>query len=322
MRIILILLIFLIAPFGWTDEMRPALVQIQQTDASHYDILWKVPARGNKKLSLTLLLDGEEPPANRTARFISGSFVESWTIKRNTGIQGLEITVSNISAVLTDVIIRYQSTEGELLTGRISAGSPNFQFAEQPSFESVIYTYTGLGIEHILIGSDHLLFVACLVIIAGFSRKLIWAVTGFTLAHSITLALSALDVLVLPIPPIEAAIALSIVFLAVEIAKNQRSSLTYRYPVVVSSSFGLLHGFGFAAVLAEIGLPKNDLVTGLLFFNVGVELGQLIFISGVLVSMALINQVRALPLARLERVASYIIGSVAMMWCIERTLVF
>ena len=117
-------------------------------------------------------------------------------------------------------------------------------------------------------------------------------------------------------------IALSIVFLAVEIAKKQQHSLTYRYPVVVSASFGLLHGFGFAAVLAEIGLPKSDLIAGLLFFNVGVEIGQLLFIAAMLLVLTLLNKIKNLPLLKLEKISSYIIGSIAMMWCIERVLVF
>jgi hydrogenase/urease accessory protein HupE len=321
-RALLILVVFLASFVTGADEIRPALIQIQQVGASHYDILWKVPARAGMKLKLDLILDDQRPPPNRIARFISGTYVESWSIERPQGIQGLNVSVDNIASTFTDVIIRYQGSDGELLTGRINATSRQYTFAMEPSFESVITTYTGLGIEHILLGTDHLLFVACLVIIAGFTRKLVWAITGFTLAHSITLALSTLDFVALPIAPIEAVIALSIVFLALEIAKKHQSSLTYRYPVVVSSSFGLLHGFGFAAVLAEIGLPKSDLVTALLFFNVGVEMGQLIFIACVLTALSIINSIKNLPLRPMEVTSSYVIGSVAMMWCIERVLVF
>ena len=157
-----------------------------------------------------------------------------------------------------------------------------------------------------------------------------WAITGFTLSHSITLVLSTLNIVKLPIVVVEAVIALSIVFLAIEIAKSsfnksQQPSLTYRYPVVVSSSFGLLHGFGFASVLLELGLPKNDQFLALAFFNIGVELGQVFFIAGVLlliyVTKKLIDISRE-RLKRYEKINAYLIGSIASMWLIERVLQF
>ena len=154
---------------------------------------------------------------------------------------------------------------------------------------TVAVQYTWLGMEHIWIGFDHLLFVLCLIWIAGSLRRILITITGFTLAHSVTLALSALQIVVLPVPPIEAVIALSVLFLATEIARGEggfngakgangaSGALTWRYPIAVSSTFGLLHGLGFAAVLNEIGLPQTELVTGLVFFNVGVEIGQVVF---------------------------------------------
>jgi hydrogenase/urease accessory protein HupE len=144
---------------------------------------------------------------------------------------------------------------------------------------AIAWEYTALGIEHIWIGIDHLLFVACLLFIAGTPRRLLITITGFTVAHSITLALSALDLVRIPTPPVEAAIALSVVFMAWEIAKQDTTSLAYRYPVTIAASFGLLHGFGFAAVLRDIGLPQTELPTALLFFNVGVEIGQILFVA-------------------------------------------
>jgi hydrogenase/urease accessory protein HupE len=198
--------------------------------------------------------------------------------------------------------------------------------AEDPF--AVATQYTWLGIEHIWIGIDHLLFVACLLFIARGTRRLLITITGFTVAHSITLALSALDIVRIPTPPVEAAIALSVVFMAWEIAKGNDESLTYRYPVAVSSSFGLLHGFGFAAVLRDIGLPQTELPTALLFFNVGVEIGQILFIVALLAAFVLLRPVfvRLLRAARdsdvhwssLTTPASYLIGSVASYWMIQR----
>lgn len=192
--------------------------------------------------------------------------------------------------------------------------------------------YAVIGIEHIWKGWDHLLFLVCLLWIAGDFRRVLVTITGFTLAHSVTLALSALDILRLPVPPVEAAIALSIVFLAREIIIGRRNSLTWNHPIAVSSSFGLLHGLGFAAVLGQIGLPQTQVLTGLLFFNVGVEIGQVIFIAGIAAAFFglkalftfserthLINESLLAP-ARLA--AAYGVGIVASYWMIERILGF
>lgn len=304
------------------DDMRPALLQINQIDQdSQYQILLKVPARGEVKLKLNLIMDGKRPPATRESYFVEGSYIERWIIKRAEGIQGLYIEVKQ-PQVLTDIIIRYENLKGEVVTGRISPNQSSYTFSQELSYENVVKTYSLLGIEHILIGLDHLLFVACLVLIAGLTRKLFWAITGFTVAHSITLALSSLGIISLPIAPLEATIALSIVFLALEIAKSNKTSLTYRYPLVVSSSFGLLHGFGFAAVLAEIGLPSQDFVSALLFFNVGVEIGQLLFISVIVLFMVFLRRIKHITIRRFEHTISYIIGSVAVFWCIERLMAF
>ena len=192
--------------------------------------------------------------------------------------------------------------------------------------------YTVLGVEHIWIGIDHLLFVACLLFIAGTTRRLLITITGFTVAHSITLALSALELVRIPTPPVEAAIALSVVFMAWEIVKGNKDSLTWRYPVAVSSSFGLLHGLGFAAVLRDIGLPQVELPTALLFFNIGVEIGQVLFVLALLLAFYLIRPVliRVFSTARelsmhwttLTTPVGYVVGSLASYWMIDRVAGF
>ena len=151
-------------------------------------------------------------------------------------------------------------------------------------------TYTLLGVEHILTGFDHLCFVLALVLIVGFNRRLFWTVTAFTLAHSITLALATLGVIHVPGPPVEATIALSIVFVASEIVQQQRGreGLASKQPWLVAFAFGLLHGLGFAGALAEIGLPANAIPLALLFFNIGVEIGQLLFIAAVFAATRLL----------------------------------
>ena len=185
-----------------------------------------------------------------------------------------------------------------------------------------------LGILHILEGIDHLLFVACLLLIAGTGRRILITITGFTIAHSITLLLSALDVVHVPVPPVEASIALSIVFLATEIAKESRDTLTYRYLITVATLFGLLHGFGFAAVLKSIGLPQVEILTGLLFFNVGVEIGQILFVGFIMTIFfgvqAIGNRLlqSTISLAKFEKPIVYVIGSIASLWMFERIYLF
>lgn len=192
----------------------------------------------------------------------------------------------------------------------------------------VLKEYSLLGIEHILFGYDHLLFVLGLLVIARTWRRILLTVTGFTLAHSISLSLSSLGWLQIPIAPVEATIALSIVFLAVEISRaRHQPSLTHQYPVLVSFSFGLLHGLGFASALGEIGLAENQMLLSLLFFNIGVELGQLAFILAVgglalLVTAWGLRHPQAATLEQLRRqadlVVSYVIGVPASYWLLER----
>jgi hydrogenase/urease accessory protein HupE len=202
---------------------------------------------------------------------------------------------------------------------------------ESESFGSVARDYLSLGVRHILEGYDHLLFLVCLMLIAGTARRILITITGFTLAHSVTLALSALGLVHVPVAPVEAAIALSIVFLALEIVRGNPESLTYRYPIAVSSSFGLLHGFGFAAVLGETGLPQTEIPAALLFFNLGVEVGQLIFVLGAVLVYQLVqlgartfagSDLAFDRLRPLETRAAYAVGILASFWMIQRVATF
>ena len=195
--------------------------------------------------------------------------------------------------------------------------------AAQLHAENTALTYTVLGIEHILGGPDHLLFVLCLLFIARSGKKLLWCITGFTIAHSITLIAASLDWVAIPIPPVEAAIALSIVFLASEIIKRREASLSLRYPATVSSSFGLLHGFGFASVLSDIGLPAEETVLALLSFNVGVEIGQLLFVAALYVLwFAAATVAQNLKAENLRIPLGYGCGVMATIWLVERLAAF
>jgi hydrogenase/urease accessory protein HupE len=204
--------------------------------------------------------------------------------------------------------------------------SPGFTVNASPGRFEVVRTYTLLGIEHILTGFDHLLFVLALIILVKGTRRLLWTVTAFTLAHSITLALATLGVIHVPGPPVEATIALSIVFVASEIIQQARAreGLASRKPWLVAFSFGLLHGLGFAGALAEVGLPQNAIPLALPFFNVGVEIGQLLLIGAVLAAAQLVKTLVAgrVHQAVAATVPAYAIGGIASYWVIERITAF
>jgi hydrogenase/urease accessory protein HupE len=205
---------------------------------------------------------------------------------------------------------------------------PRFVVTASPGAFEVVRTYTALGIEHILTGFDHLLFVLALVLLVHGVRRLIATVTAFTLAHSLTLVAATLGWMEVAGPPVEAAIALSIVFVAAEIVRSRqgRAGMTQHYPWAVAFVFGLLHGLGFASALAEVGLPQSAVPTALLFFNVGVELGQLVFIAvvlGVIAAARRLGRRSAAPKPPwLWRLPPYVIGGSASYWMLERLAAF
>lgn len=226
-------------------------------------------------------------------------------------------------------LFRLSDTNGDVVSRVLPPDRLDWQVPEEPGWREVAAGYLGLGVQHIWTGIDHLLFVAGLLILAGTTYRILLAITGFTLAHSITLSLSALGVVRLPIPPVEAAIALSILVLAREIARPDANGLTGRFPILVSSSFGLLHGFGFAAALREVGLPTRELAVGLLCFNAGVEIGQIVFIAALLTIVFAARQIAALgrlPLLgsslRWEPLCGYALGVPAAFWLLQRLAAF
>ncbi len=332
MKRAIVAIIFLVsmASVVGADEMRLAYLELKQTGGETYDLLFKVPAKGpRQRLALYVHLPEDcETLSTKVSQYTGTAFVERSSIARKGGLAGVEILIDGLSSSMTDVIVRVEHTNGATQVERLTAEAPSFIVQPAPSRWEVAKTYSLLGIVHIWDGVDHLLFVACLVLIAGIGRRLLWTITGFTFAHSVTLVMASLDIVRLPVPPIEACIALSVVFLASEIARGSENSLTYRHPVVVSTLFGLLHGFGFAVILQDIGLPVNEVAVSLLFFNVGVEIGQVLFIVGVIavllvgrmiVRWSLIREsIRVDLLSRAKTPLAYVIGSIATFWMIDR----
>jgi hydrogenase/urease accessory protein HupE len=329
-----LLLVLAMVATAAADEFKPAYLELKQTGAETFDVLWKVPALDE---STTLAIKPQFPPGSvdtspRLGSFAAGASVQRWSMRMPGGMVGKAVEFPGVARTRVDVLVRLVRADGTAQLARILPGDPRFVVSASPGQFEVVRTYTVLGIEHILTGVDHLLFVLALVLLVKDRRKLVFTITAFTLAHSITLALASLGVLKVPGPPVEASIALSIVFVAGEIihARQGRPGLTQRYPWVVAFTFGLLHGLGFASALAEVGLPPLSIPTALLFFNVGVEIGQLLFISAVLTLMAfgrmlvrrLVQRVRLPEMPWLWRVVPYAIGGVASFWLFERMSAF
>lgn len=307
-------------------EMRPAYLEIRELASGTYDVMWKVPARGtNEKLSLNVRFSAKTKTIGEPVNaFMSGAFVQKWRITCPDKLTGSTITIDGLTATFTDALLRFERMDGTSITHRFTPDSPAYQVEASPSLWQVSGTYLVLGVEHILLGIDHLLFVLALLLVVSGRRKLVWTITAFTVAHSITLALAALGFVNIPGPPVEAFIALSIVFVAAEIihGRQGKPGLTARWPWIVAFTFGLLHGFGFAGALAEVGLPQKAIPLALLFFNVGVEVGQLAFVFAVFVLLGVVKKMN-LPVPRWAwRIPPYAIGSIAAFWLIERGLGF
>jgi len=325
----------LLAQPARADELRPGYLELRQTTPDTYSLLFKIPARGEGlRLAIYVKLpEGTQDVGPPRISFGEGAYVERRTIRRDGGLTGHAVSIDGLSATSTDVLVRVERLAGAIQTERLSPTKTAFVVQATPGAGEVAATYLRLGIEHILFGFDHLLFVLALVILVRDWRRVAVTVTAFTIAHSITLAAATLGLVRVPGPPVEATIALSIVLVAVEIvnARHGKPSLAARLPWLVAFSFGLLHGFGFAGALAEVGLPQHAIPVALLFFNVGVEIGQLVFVAAVLSSIWLLRQVAsklwetsfvARAFDRLDAIIAYGIGVVAAYWLVERTVIF
>jgi hydrogenase/urease accessory protein HupE len=312
------------------DEFKPGYLQLIQVDRETYDVLWKIPAIDESTtLKVTLQFpDGTKVLMPVRSTFSRGITVQRWRIRVPQGLDGKAIFFSQLSETRIDVLARLVRLDGTVQLERILPVSPSFVGRPSPGRLEVVTTYTILGIEHILSGFDHLLFVLALVLLVQGTRRLLITITAFTAAHSLTLAGATLGWVQVPGPPVEASIALSIVFVASEIVHTRqgRYSVTQHYPWVVAFTFGLLHGFGFAGALAEVGLPQSSIPIALLFFNVGVEIGQLLFVGAVLAVIALGwragQQLRSPQPAWLWRIAPYAVGGLASFWLVERVAAF
>lgn len=307
-------------------EIRPAYLQLTQTSEDAFDVLWKVPARGEDlRFGLYVRLPADtENTSEPRGMFVGDAYIERWSVRHPTALVGSTIHIDGLKTTLTDVLVRIERLDGATQAARLMPASPALVVEASPSRGQVAWTYFVLGVEHILLGVDHLLFVLALLLLVKGWKRVVGTITAFTVAHSITLAAATLGVVHVPGPPVEAIIALSIVFVATEIVHAGRGQpgISARWPWIVAFTFGLLHGLGFAGALSEVGLPQQAIPLALLFFNVGVEIGQLLFIAAVAVVIRVASRIK-LPLPRsIELVPTYAIGGVAMFWVIERVAGF
>lgn len=319
---------FAAVPAAHAHDARPAYLELKENGPGRYDVLWRTPVYAGVRLPVTLRF----PETIRNVvgpmeKEVGDALIERRVIDTGPGgLIGHRIEFVGLQASITDVLVRMSLRDGTQSTTLVRPVQPWIDVAAAPGAYAVASAFVVHGIEHILGGFDHLLFVFGLLLLVRGGWMLVKTVTAFTLAHSITLALAALGVVHVPGPPVEATIALSILLLAVEIVRQNHGQpgIAARWPWVVAFSFGLLHGFGFAGALAEIGLPKYELPLALFSFNVGVEIGQLVFVGAVLAMRALLLRLQppAFAIDRAPALASYAVGTLAAFWFFERVANF
>jgi len=319
---LLLVCVSLLGNLAFADDSQPGFLEIKETTANRYSVLWRTPNLKGKRSPLAL----QFPPSVRNLtepvlHELPGSLVERRLIEADAvGLIGKRIEIAGLNKTRTEVLVRVAFANGAISTSLLKPAQPWLVIEGPRSASQVTWDYTVLGVEHILSGFDHLLFVLALLLIVKDTRRLLVTITAFTLAHSITLAAATLGLVWVAGPPVEATIALSILFLASELVKINRGqpSLTATYPWLVAFSFGLLHGLGFAGALAEVGLPQHEIPLALLMFNVGVELGQVIFVILMLGLIVLLRQLRNDWPAWSRQLPAYGIGSMAALWFLER----
>jgi hydrogenase/urease accessory protein HupE len=299
------------------DDLRPGYLEWRERAPGAWQVTWKAPVLGGLATRARPVLPGGCRAGPAAHRFAGPSMIETYTVRCDTALAGRQLGLSGLESGFTDALLRVAPLGRPVQAARLTPSEPLVTVAVQSSRGQVLATYFRLGVSHILFGFDHLLFVVGLVLLIRRGRQLVATVTAFTLAHSLTLAATTLGLVVVARKPVEVCIALSIVFLAREIVR-ERDSIARRVPAAVAFTFGLLHGFGFAAALAEIGLPEGEIPSALLAFNLGVEAGQLVIVGAALAVLALIGRTRLLPQAKLG--GAYAIGAVASAWLIERAL--
>jgi hypothetical protein len=317
------ILLLLATPFAVrADEFRPALLEITEREGGWVDVTWKVPTMGEKVLALTPVMpEFLKQMGPGSGHRVSGAWVETKSYSAgNQALNGATVSVDGLVQVPADVVVRVNLADGTEHSAILRSINNSFTIPEQVTRVELAVSYWKMGTIHILEGMDHLLFLLTLLLIVNGFVPLLKTVTAFTLAHSLTLALATLGIIHIPPVPTEAVISLSIALLAVEVVHKNQGQLTSseRFPWLVAFTFGLVHGLGFAGALSEIGVPQNEVPLALLMFNVGVETGQVMFVTVVSLLLAGLHRLHGHSALTLARATPYAIGGVAAFWTIDR----
>lgn len=320
--IAMLLLLAGLATPARADELRPGYLELTQQNPGRWHMVWKAPIKGGLATNGRPALPGfcTQPLPHR--ELVGAAVVAVSEVNCTAPLMGQKVGLTGLDSSFTDALVRIAPLGRPVQAARLTAAQPMVEVAAKAARSQVAGTYFTLGVGHILTGYDHLLFVLSLVLLLTGGWRIAKTVTAFTVAHSLTLIGTTLHLLSVQRKPVEICIALSIVFLAVEIIKARPGAarLSERIPWLVAFAFGLLHGFGFAGALAEIGLPEGEIPVALLTFNLGVEAGQLIIVAAGLAALALIRRFAAAQLRTAQVSAAYAIGGVAAFWMIERAI--
>jgi hydrogenase/urease accessory protein HupE len=318
-----LLLLALGAAPAAAHRLAPSLLELRELASGEVAVRWKTPLLQPTGADLRPELPphcaplgpavAERDPTSATLR---------WRVDcGERGLVGETLRVRGLEGSGTDALIRLELSGGRRVRAVVTANRPGFAVPEREQPLRVLADYLALGFQHILGGADHLLFVLGLVLLIRGRRRLVGTITAFTLGHSLTLSLAALGFVAFPTRLVEVGIALSILLLAAELGRGQEPGMTRlrRHPWAMALCFGLLHGVGFAGALTEAGLPAEEIPLALFSFNLGIELGQLAFVAAVVVARLALRPLAARGPVWLARVPAYAIGSLAALWCFERT---
>ena len=310
---------------AFAHETRPAFLELKETAPGRFSVLWRTPVLAGMRLPVVLKLpDDVRNLQEPSVQELTDSLVERRSIDAGpAGLAGRRIEFPGLRFTITDVLVRIERLDGTHSTELVRPPRPWIELAAPRGALAAAGVFLAQGIDHILLGVDHLLFVLGLLAIVRTPWMLVKTITAFTVAHSITLAIATLGYANVPAPPLNAAIALSILFLGPEIVRAWRgeSSFTIRHPWVVAFAFGLLHGFGFASGLAALGLPQGEIPLALLMFNVGVEIGQLAFVALILLLVRAFKVLQVRWPRPVELLPAYVVGSLGAFWTIQRLVV-
>jgi len=315
----------LVTQFAQAHRFAPSLLKVSEIGPDQYHMVWKTPAQGTSNVPLRPEWPSSCEVRNASPPQLEGTGkVSSWQLHctdlGEDGLVGDTLGISGLGANQASAMVMVALLDGRQYQEVLNAEQPEFVIPAQSSAGEVMSDYSLLGMDHIWSGIDHLLFVFGLLLLVGGGTRLLWTITAFTLGHSITLSLVTLGFFDYPVALVEFTIALSIFVLAVELTRTSRHDVLWRNPWWLAGGFGLLHGMGFAGALAETGLPQDNVPLALLFFNVGIEIGQIAFIAVVLALWFVLRRPLATWQDRLLPVPIYILGALSAMWCIERGL--